>query len=425
METKQKQNYMEIIKRRMNFYRAYYVNPIRKARGLALWWRNDVQVQVIKAVKIFIDVHLSLKGNSNSFNATFIYGNPYREERDLLWEDILLLKAVSPEPWLCISDFNVVLLEEEKLGGSQLSASQVRKFQSFISKSNLIDLGYKRLLYTWHNKQFGPTSIQERPDRALGSIEWCELFPKAAILHETLRGSDHRPLILTLECRKVLSNWNYAHFRGTKNEIERLQNRVEEIYADPLNSENNQAKENLQRDDGRWIDSPEEIKTKILSFFKHLYRSSRPSGIQEVIELIPELVSQEMNDQLSAPVTDADVKKVIFDLGASKALGPDGFSGLFYQNNWNVIGPDICNTVKSFFVNGFLCKQLNRTNNQAAFIPNRAIQDNIIIAHEVFEHLRKPKGKKHSMAVKIDMHKAYDQVEWKFFQAILLNFGFS
>ncbi len=63
--------------------------------------------------------------------------------------------------------------------------------------------------------------------------------------------------------------------------------------------------------------------------------------------------------------------------------------------------------------------------NQAAFIPNRAIQDNIIIAHEVFHHMRKPKGKKHSMAVKIDMHKAYDQVEWNFLQAILLKFGFS
>lgn len=62
---------------------------------------------------------------------------------------------------------------------------------------------------------------------------------------------------------------------------------------------------------------------------------------------------------------------------------------------------------------------------QNAFIKGRNITDNIILAHEIFDMLKKKKGKNNCFgALKIDMSKAYDRVDWNFLQAVLefMNF---
>lgn len=51
------------------------------------------------------------------------------------------------------------------------------------------------------------------------------------------------------------------------------------------------------------------------------------------------------------------------------------------------------------------------TSYQNAFIQGRNIIDNILLAHEIFDILRKKKNQKKGYdALKIDMSKAYDRV---------------
>ena len=65
------------------------------------------------------------------------------------------------------------------------------------------------------------------------------------------------------------------------------------------------------------------------------------------------------------------------------------------------------------------------TENQSAFLANRQIQDNILVAHEVFHFLKmRRKGKKRYMAMKVDMNKAYDRVEWDFLEVVMIKLGF-
>ncbi|XP_022143493.1 uncharacterized protein LOC111013370 [Momordica charantia] len=63
---------------------------------------------------------------------------------------------------------------------------------------------------------------------------------------------------------------------------------------------------------------------------------------------------------------------------------------------------------------------------QSAFILNRAITDNIIIGHECLHHIRNQKtGSSGLAALKLDLSKAFDRVEWTYIERLMLKFGFA
>jgi len=57
-------------------------------------------------------------------------------------------------------------------------------------------------------------------------------------------------------------------------------------------------------------------------------------------------------------------------------------------------------------------------------VSNRLITDNITVAFEILHWMRnKRTGKTWQMAIKLDISKAYDHVEWDFLRSIMLKLG--
>jgi len=229
----------------------------------------------------------------------------------------------------------------------------------------------------------------------------------------------------------------------------------------------------LRLEENVWSREPQIIKQHITSYYKDLYSSVGTRYYQPILEQCPLVVSQEMNGMLISPITKEEVQQAVFQMGASKAPGPDGLSGLFYQSQWHLIQEDIFQMVDSFFRDGSFDPRLNETfitlipkvanpesitkfrpislcnfnykvitkvmanrlkpwlpsiisQEQSAFVADRQIQDNIFIVQEVLHQLRvRKRRKKFQALLKLDMQKAYDRVEWDFLCDCMEKMGFN
>ncbi|KAL9668236.1 hypothetical protein QQ045_002614 [Rhodiola kirilowii] len=172
-------------------------------------------------------------------------------------------------------------------------------------------------------------------------------------------------------------------------------------------------------------------------------------------------------------ISEEEIKDDVFSLGPLKARGIDGFPALFYQRFWERIKSSVIREVNTFWVEGRLDGNINRTlitfipkkqvaermedwrpislctvavkiitkvlasrlqpildqvisPFQSAFIKGRIITDNLIVAHELAHFIKSTRDNKRFYAsIKVDMIKAYDRVEWAFLRKLLLKMGFA
>lgn len=94
-----------------------------------------------------------------------------------------------------------------------------------------------------------------------------------------------------------------------------------------------------------------------ISFGNSLLIYSRPLAPRDttaVTRLIPRLINEEINASLLRQVEEEEIRNAVFSLGPQKALGPDGLTGVFFQNNWEVIKVEV---IQAFLPN---CKTPRR-----------------------------------------------------------------
>ncbi|KAL0295567.1 UNVERIFIED_CONTAM: hypothetical protein Sangu_3195000 [Sesamum angustifolium] len=133
------------------------------------------------------------------------------------------------------------------------------------------------------------------------------------------------------------------------------------------------------------------------------------------------VLTQEESQALVQSVTREEIKDAFFDIAEDKAPGPDGYSSGFYK----AAGRLLVNTTILALIPKRLRLVLDKliSPSQNAFVPGRSIGDNILLAQELFAGYNR-QGLPMRCALKVDLRKAYDTVEWDFLSAVLQMFGF-
>ena len=228
----------------------------------------------------------------------------------------------------------------------------------------------------------------------------------------------------------------------------------------------------IQDGQGSTWDSPEEIKVAFVDYFANLFTTWGGGNMDQCLQNINVRVTDGMNNELLKEFSCEEVTFALKQMSPLKAPGSDGFPVRFFQNHWETIGGEVSMFVVDILNSGKMSENLNLTHialipkvksprcvtefrpislcnvlykliskalanclkkvlphiiahTQSAFVPGRLIFDNILAAYETLHtmHTRK-KGKKGFMAIKLDISKAYDRVEWGFLDETMRQMGF-
>jgi hypothetical protein len=88
-------------------------------------------------------------------------------------------------------------------------------------------------------------------------------------------------------------------------------------------------------------ESEQEMAEMTRSFYHTLYISEGVNHMDEVINVVPVKVTDQMNDKLIRPFKEKEVKEALFYMFPTKAPGPDGYPTHFFQTHWDLYGEEV------------------------------------------------------------------------------------
>ncbi|GJS41527.1 reverse transcriptase domain-containing protein [Tanacetum coccineum] len=402
-----------------------------KGSRIILGWNpDDVDVTILSQSSQVMHTHIMFKADNKYMFCSFVYAhNRFVQRRDL-WHNLEMHKVfVRDKPWCLMGDFNSALNLEDKSVGSFIIDISMREFKDCVENIEVSDVNKSVIANEWDVQAEG--NLHDRVKKLRHELDEVQIA----------LDRDPSNMLLREEEAAYLSSFNEAILN-------------EEMFL-------------KQKSKVEWLQAVPPVFVSHYIWFLGKAGTTSPFDISNLF--INTLLSdQAMN--MVREITSEEVKGVIFSMGNEKSPGPDGFIAVFFKEAWDIVGLDVINAVKEFFISGKLLKEINHTIialipkvpsptrindyrpisccnvllkcitkiisnrlkdclkhlvsiNQSAFVPGREISDNILLTQEIMHNYHLDRGPARC-AFKVDIQKAYDMVDWGFLKKVLIGFGF-
>ena len=165
--------------------------------GIWLLWKAGLDVTILINHRQYIHLQVSDKRGLITW-VTAIYASHVPSLRNSLWNDLNYLAKNIQGPWLLAGDFNAILSISESKNSTNNRSQPCKKFQEWFHQHGLCDLHYTGPKFTWKRG-----SLYKRLDRAICNDRWFNTFNKVRVFHLPRLGSDHRPILLSLNDESI------------------------------------------------------------------------------------------------------------------------------------------------------------------------------------------------------------------------------
>jgi len=153
--------------------------------------------------------------------------------------------------------------------------------------------------------------------------------------------------------------------------MERQRSRVEWLREGDRNTGYFQAKakararsnriQALKSSDGELVCDQTRLEELANNFYQDLFMAQTDLEPELVCQHVPRKVSEAMCDILEQPFLPEEVEKALFQMGPSKAPGPDSFTAGFFQRHWALVKESVISAVLGFLNGGEMSNEVNKT----------------------------------------------------------------
>lgn len=148
METKNREQVISRVQRRIHFSQSYIINPEGKAGGLTLLWQSNISISVELATPDFIDTICTDTGQGIPMRLTYVHAPATPQLRQPLWTALRRIAAANSLPWVCAGDFNEITYPWEKVGQRSPDFSHMHSFREVLHDCALLDIESKGCAFT-------------------------------------------------------------------------------------------------------------------------------------------------------------------------------------------------------------------------------------------------------------------------------------
>lgn len=110
------------------------------------------------------------------------------------------------------------------------------------------------------------------------------------------------------------------------------------------------------------MENQKDIAEAAVVFYNNQFTRQDQELDLELLNELPNLINEEESVLLHSIPSKDEEHQVVIGLNRSSAGGPDGMTGAFYQDTWEIIGDDVYEMVKALFNGEDLPRYLTHTN---------------------------------------------------------------